>query len=129
MSNPRVRTSNQSPHLYGPRRYIPPMMCVYHQYHHNDTKIDPTGCAAHGSCRDCAVASHFCRWCVTGIDCYDNSHCQRTQPEPYHPRKNNHHNDNNTDDDLSTPTMGWLPMLIIGLVAGMAALCCITSCC
>jgi hypothetical protein len=28
MSNPLVRTCNQSPHLYGPRQYIPPM-CAY----------------------------------------------------------------------------------------------------
>jgi hypothetical protein len=65
--------------------------------------------------------------CVTGIDCYDNPHCQRTQPEPYHPRKNNHKNDDD-DDNMSTLTNGWLPLFIIGLVAGMA-LCCITSCC
>jgi hypothetical protein len=28
MSNPPVRTCNESPHVYEPRRYIPPM-CVY----------------------------------------------------------------------------------------------------
>jgi hypothetical protein len=33
-----------------------------HHHHHNDTN-DPTGCAAHGSRRDCAVASHICHWC------------------------------------------------------------------
>jgi hypothetical protein len=28
-----------------------------------------------------------------GVDCYDNPHCQCTQPEPYHPRKNNYDDD------------------------------------
>jgi hypothetical protein len=110
--------------------------------HHNDTN-DPTGCASHGNCRDCAVASHFCHWCasdnschsigsiygcVSGVDCYDNPHCQRTQPEPYHPHPHTD-TDTDTDDTMSTPTMiGWLPLLIIGFLSG-TALCCITSCC
>lgn len=54
-------------------------------------------CAAHTSCSDCSLASHFCHWCehdnachavgspygcTLGVDCYSNARCRRKEAEP-----------------------------------------------
>ncbi|KAG7340446.1 WD40 repeat-containing protein [Nitzschia inconspicua] len=54
-------------------------------------------CAAHTSCVECTLASHFCHWCehdnachavgspygcTVGVDCYSNDRCRRKTSEP-----------------------------------------------
>jgi hypothetical protein len=54
-------------------------------------------CAAHATCSECSLSSHLCHWCEydnachavaskygcsSGVDCYSNDRCRRTQPEP-----------------------------------------------
>lgn len=56
-------------------------------------------CASHMTCSECALSSHLCHWCehdnachavgsrygcTTGVDCYSNDRCRRTEPEPFH---------------------------------------------
>ena len=101
-----------------------------HKPAHNET--DPSGCLAHDSCSECTLASHLCHWCahdnachavgsiygcVTGVDCYDNTHCKRIKPEPWP-----------WNEDNSIKTMGMLPLLMIGTISGII-LCCATVCC
>lgn len=58
----------------------------------------PTGCAAHTTCSECALSSHACHWCEfdnachavtspygcsTGVDCYSNDRCRRSEPEKF----------------------------------------------
>jgi hypothetical protein len=55
-------------------------------------------CASQTTCSDCAVSSHLCHWCehdnachavgsrfgcTSGVDCYSNDRCRRTQPEKF----------------------------------------------
>lgn len=93
-------------------------------------ETDPTGCLAHEGCSECALASHLCHWCahdnachavgsiygcLTGVDCYDNSRCQRTKPEPFAERN-------------LIPPVGALPLFVIGTISAII-LCCATTCC
>jgi hypothetical protein len=77
--------------------------CVYGascDHNHDDknkkNETDPSGCTAHTNCGECAISSHLCHWCshdnachsvgsvygcVTGVDCYSNDRCKRTEPE------------------------------------------------
>lgn len=97
-----------------------------------NNETDPSGCLAHESCSACTLASHLCHWCahdnachavgsvygcVTGVDCYDNTHCKRQKPEPM------------TADDSSfyQKKMGVLPLLAIAAISGLV-LCCATTC-
>lgn len=115
--------------------------------------IDPndtaTGCSSHTSCRDCTLSSHLCHWCghdnmchavgslygcVTGVDCYDNLHCQRTVPEPItnHHHSHNHSNPNDNSRHTDVPiyhrNIGILPLVLILSLSGIM-MCCSTSCC
>lgn len=97
---------------------------------HPKNESDPTGCLAHESCGECSVSSHLCHWCahdnachsigsvygcVAGVDCYDNSHCQRKTPEPF-------------ARPATFPKMGILPLMVISVISGIM-LCCVTTCC
>ena len=117
----------------------------------NPPHIDPndtaTGCAAHTTCRDCALSSSLCHWCghdnmchavgslygcVTGVDCYDNRHCQRTIPEPIPHHSQPPNNGNDAEEDTDVPlyhrNIGILPLVLILSLSGIM-ICCATSCC
>ena len=112
----------------------------------NDTA---TGCSSHTTCRECALSSSkLCHWCghdnlchaigsvygcITGVDCYDNPHCQRTTPEPITPHRHSHNhsrndNDGTTDVPIDHRDIGILPLVLIVSLAGIM-ICCSTSCC
>lgn len=112
--------------------------------------IDPndtvTGCSAHTTCRNCTLSSSLCHWCghdnmchavgsvygcITGVDCYDNQHCQRTIPEPIptHRQSKQHDSDkSDTDVPIYHRNIGILPLVLILSISGIM-LCCSTSCC
>lgn len=98
----------------------------------DDDKRKKDGCFVHTTCAECALASTFCHWCahdnachskgsvygcVTGVDCYDISHCKRTTPEPLHP----HANYNFANG------IGPFPLLVI-FISTSTLLCCVTAC-
>ena len=116
-------------------------------------KIDPndtaTGCSAHLTCRNCTLSSSLCHWCghdntchavgsvygcVTGVDCYDNVHCQRTIPEPMnqhsHRDSSNDSHDRHENDDVPIyhRNIGVLPLVLILSISSIL-ICCSTSCC
>jgi len=88
-------------------------------------------CLTHTNCVDCSLSSRLCHWCahdnachpvgsvygcVTGVDCYDNAHCQRAVPEA-----------------IAAPAPLWCGIGLIPLVVIVAvsacSLCCTTTCC
>jgi hypothetical protein len=94
-------------------------------------ETDPSGCLAHESCSECTLSSHLCHWCahdnachavgsiygcVTGVDCYDNTHCKRDKPEPFEATSVFH------------TKVGVLPLLVISVISAII-LCCATTCC
>ena len=113
-------------------------------------KIDPndtaTGCSAHLTCRNCTLSSSLCHWCghdntchavgsvygcVTGVDCYDNVHCQRTIPEPMdqHSHRDSSHDSHENDDvPIYHRNIGVLPLVLILSISSIL-ICCSTSCC
>lgn len=89
---------------------------------------DTSGCYAHETCSECALASHLCHWCAhdnrchvigslygcsVGVDCYSNDRCMRKEPEPFH--------------HVTFTKIGYLPSLLI-LVTATICCCCSTSC-
>jgi hypothetical protein len=115
---------------------------------HIDPNDTATGCSSHTNCRECTLSSSLCHWCghdnmchavgsvygcITGVDCYDNRHCQRTIPEPipYHRRQDSHPDPNdksNTDVPIFHNSIGILPLVLILSLSGIM-ICCSTSCC
>lgn len=95
---------------------------------HHKNETDPSGCTAHGTCGECALASHFCHWCahdnachdvgsrygcVTGVDCYSNDRCKRTEPEPI--------------TDTVFTQIGPLPLLVLAILCALL-FCCASTC-
>lgn len=100
----------------------------------DDNDINNT-CYSQDTCRDCGLHSHLCHWCahdnachvigstsgcVTGVDCYDNAHCQRKEPELLPTRKKSF--------KQLLSQVGWVPLLILCGVFG-SVFCCATVCC
>jgi U3 small nucleolar RNA-associated protein 7 len=74
--------------------------CTWGSTCHRDDPPKPkenSTCAAHASCSDCTLASHFCHWCehdnachavaspygcAVGVDCYSNDMCRRKTSQP-----------------------------------------------
>lgn len=97
-------------------------------------ETDPTGCLAHASCTECTLlSSHLCHWCahdnschavgsvygcVTGVDCYDNTHCKRLKPEPISPER----------VVVDVPKIPLWCASVIGVISSMIV-CCATCCC
>jgi len=90
-----------------------------------------TSCLSHTNCAECTLSSKLCHWCahdnachevgspygcMTGVDCYDNAHCQRSVPEPIE------------QGTSWFEGVGILPLVVILSVAG-CSLCCTTMCC
>jgi len=91
-------------------------------------ETDPSGCTAHDTCSDCALASHLCHWCahdnachsvgsvygcVTGVDCYSNDRCKRTEPELI--------------ENTAFTEIGPIPLFVLVLLGSL--LCCCASTC
>jgi hypothetical protein len=105
-----------------------------------------TGCTTHTSCRNCTLSSSLCHWCahdnmchaigsmygcMTGVNCYDNPHCQRTSPEKVlptdHHSKQSPHQQQPDKPDIHH-SIGILPYILIVSISTVLV-CCITSCC
>jgi hypothetical protein len=91
-------------------------------------KNDTSGCAAHSSCSECDLSSHTCHWCahdnachavgsvygcVTGVDCYSNDRCKRSEPELI--------------DHITFTQMGFVPM-VFTVCFGFLLACCTSVC-
>jgi hypothetical protein len=86
-------------------------------------------CSDHGSCSECALSSLFCHWCgydnqchsvgsvhgcTSGVNCYANKRCHRTEPETVYDTVWN---------------MSVSPLLIIYCVVSCAMMLCCYTCC
>lgn len=121
----------------------------------NPNNIDPndtaSGCSMYTTCHNCTTSSSLCHWCahdnrchvlgsvygcITGVDCYDNNHCQRLLPERIIPKWNNNNNDTTNHHQNHTAmnstdmnhTIGTLPLIIIVSISTIL-FCCTTFCC
>jgi len=90
----------------------------------NDTKDNH--CRSHGSCTECAVSSSLCHWCAfddlchaigsmygcgSGVNCYSNDRCKRTEP--------------GVIQETFFKDVGVIPLVLI-VASTMGVLCCST---
>ncbi len=85
-------------------------------------------CASRMTCSECALSSHLCHWCendnachavgsrygcTTGVDCYSNDRCRRSEPEPF-----------NRLVIMDIPRVAVISSLSIGLLLILCLSCC-----
>ena len=85
-------------------------------------------CASQMTCSDCVLSSHLCHWCAhdnachavgsrygctTGVDCYSNDRCRRSEPEPLH-----------EETILDVPKVVLISTLSVGFVLLLCLTCC-----
>ncbi len=94
-------------------------------------------CASHTSCTECSLSSNLCHWCAFdnachvigswygcthGVNCFNNDRCQRLHPE----RIDYTQEENKQDLNIWT-TVGYVPILIVGMI-GLMGICCCSIC-
>jgi U3 small nucleolar RNA-associated protein 7 len=106
--------------------------CTWGSTCHKDNPPHPkenSTCAAHTSCSECALASHFCHWCehdnschavgspygcTVGVDCYSNDRCRRKTSEPLP----------GGFSGIDVPTLSLIIILTVGLILIGCLTCC-----
>lgn len=88
-------------------------------------------CASHTNCTDCTQSSNLCHWCahdnachavgsvygcLTGVDCYSNDQCKRTNPEPL------------PHDEQGQYSVKAFPLVLIIVIFYALIACCATAC-